>query len=484
MKSPKLIGGLTDAAPIGFAQARALQQTGAPYLTSTAPGVRTRLKNGSVEVETFDEAVALSPYLWASSGLTGVYAQTTTSEPSARLGTRSVPVAADGLVGNLLSYDASQGQAHLWVGGRMLTVRRSSASEYWPVLMRPTDAREVLPGDALEAKRAISFVAAASAASTSQVNTFASGADARGHRWGMAYTTGVSAVRDHWVLLGSSGDTATSVIALPAPLTAGAYTFRSRVFCTGFGRLMYFSVEFGGVYFHTSTDHGETWASADATFLRAWLTDPGGDTYDVNQSILVFPEIAGYYLGDGKSLFMFPALGTAPATIDRDKRWQFRCFVHDSVAGTFTNLAWPGEDPSFFNSPPFIRLGGGCFGQGCLAILCFQIGDPKVAYTTDFGSTWTVRSAPFASQRMAPITVAPYVSPARRGSILFAVPRDEVPDFTDTSGTDVWRTDGSFAQFKKVGPIFGSVTAGLGIETYGAVPFLNRSKARPELGEF
>lgn len=508
MKSPKLFGQPGATMAKGRAKARALQGTGAPFLTARGPGYTARMKNGFLKVEVDETATEPTklPY-WATDGL---YVEVNAAPRKKEKQLTGIPYASPEGVRMATTHA-------IWVAKeRLLTLRQDNVdfpiadSKYWPVLLNPTTAEEVLPGDELELKRGVSFQLSNSTDYYIR-SIFASGQDATHHRWGYSFVP-ISASRHYPFVLTPTApaalptayiggiDRESGVIVPPTavalPSETGRVHYGAAVFCVGPGKLMTLiavAEQYSGddisvatylkpridPYLCTSDDHGATWSRTTASFLvdglaTVWALGEGVPSPG-NRLVLLNPQLRGaldaffaVYIGDGVSLLFIPELTTSWTT----SRYVIRCFRYE--AGVATPIAWVGDTISFGYldtvGQGFVgyRCVSACFGKGCAVVSRTESGNSnnRLVSTRDFGASWhTSAVTPWLTERQ-PVVLQPYENADRPGKILFVGLA-----LGGSGGSDVWQTDGTFTEFKHLGKLTRS-----GLYTKYMVPFLDRTK--------
>lgn len=514
MKSPKLIGNLTPGAAIGFSQAKALQNTGAPFLTASAPGVTTRTKNGFTEVETTeDKTEAALPYLWTmtfdQAALPG-QPTTITSLDNPKPKKRKVrPPLSTGVV--------ADGFGPTWLGDRrILTARYSTAKLFIhqtnPLATTNEGVEGLTSGANADYDTAIgalppglgtcatgwggtvwryrwlaTFVGPATAAPSISPPPGYRFADSlpthsRTKNAVMRYLDGTAGVS-------SAVDTA-STVGDRAPIM-------SRPYCAGPGRALAFLAVIDGstlVYqivnptnvasindlaFDPSIllteDHGNTWTLVPMTTItdalgieKRMYVGPVGTVFatPMRDNRMIFArDYSATYVGDGKTLcfagyeegdYLLGDIETISASA------ALKCFT--LIGTTFTEVT----------APAGANLGdasrGICFGRDCFVM---NSGGGFIS-TRDGGATWqtTAAAAGLATEAIHMECVSPYVSPKRRGVVLIAAEEGE--------RIAVYRTDGMFTKFKRLGLIGAGGRApafsGLSFAAWGFLYFFRRTK--------
>lgn len=502
MKYPKLIGDLTGDAPVGFSEARALQNTGAPFLTVSGPGFVARKQGQFLNVTTEQPAATdFKPYLWHAYNTAAV----DTAHPLAPANLHYVVADPKKRKRKTLIGAAPAGfyvsTAGLYVGGGKIAMLRyldSSASPipltFWMPVATEKSAAEESTGSGDGFARTM----------------FATGWDASSNSWRYGFSTRpvmdfsppVAAELQMNYRLASYGMQGkahlstnplgtTSAVALPYE-GGNRFQFSSGVFCAGPGKLIslvtvsdHLTIAAGvatldrvNPFVLTSDDHGQSWSRATADFLTPFLRlqlDPYSDNR---------PEVMGFdqvqlmgllsffqYIGGGKTLLFVRSARTgwvaSPAAAGDEANL---CFIWDGSG--FSRLAWGFDGssriPTFgydsplpTGSPPSggwsadrrtIAPTSYCFGPGCCAI--FAVGDfdfttfrypTFLRITRDFGATWSEVDVSNFSTAFSFITLSPYLSPEKPGRILFLKKR--------AGGTDCYQTTGEFASFVNLGPV-------------------------------
>lgn len=494
MKPPKLIGNLTPDAAVGFADARALQNTGAPYLTSAGPGYTARLKNGFVEVQTHEVTTETAkPYLWfllrtAASVLVSTnYRKLSVTLASTRpKKLKNLGAEADTTPPNFYPIHAS-----LYVGGgkhAVMKFRDDSAQSPMPLV-----CHAVLMGGKSRAE-----APSTSAVGDSFRSIFATGWDAAAEAWvwgfctrpisswvppstGGHYQTGpagwVTSAQTHISGVGT-GVTETGSIQVA---TDERMQYSAGVFCAGPGKLLALTAvpayrttagawHAGGMFLSTSADHGRTWAHTESLAISAlfptWrlnVNDSAGEPVE-RSVILARPMFAAMrttqatYIGEGKTLLLVNAYpgwveyGVVPVATSL-------CFLIEGA--TATQLSWnpsaptnytPGTsgsriipDGAFTDDHFTVGLRSRCFGPGCFAAAVFgPSSSTRLRVTRDFGATWEdLDTGGFDDCYLQ--VLSPYRSAERPGSILAF----------RAEGTNLmcYKTDGLFTAFTSLGAV-------------------------------
>ncbi len=475
MKSPKLFGQPGATMAKGKAKARALQITGAPFLTSRGPGYTARVKNGFVSVKVDKtEANEEQPLFWMLSNVSPEKAQTATTRRKVK--TLAPAVSAVFRIANGAALNVGNNRMAYLVEDR--TIPGGAGSHYysttWPVLGSVRSAGGYT-GHGVKDMFGRSV--------------FATGWDTSRQTWRWGYTTKIMGI----TTAGGIGPTAFNGRALfecvpkvhhaglDANLTTEVVPAHDGVDRVYYGASVYVvgPGELAGIvavadytdaaspsfltlrvppYVITSNDHGESWSRTPLS-----MTIPGlgsGARYNIDRLKTVATRSFFAYMGAGKSFFALHHLNGSTYGAD--------CYLYES--GSFTPVSW-GFGASPYAPLPRMRLntygvsGIGvendgwcidpatfCFGPGCLALNTFHLTDPFASQglriTRDYGATWAeIYTTTFlgAGRYSAFMCVAsPYLSEELPGVIYFVAP-------IGGGGVEVFKTDGKFLSAALVG---------------------------------
>lgn len=514
MKFPKLIGNLTPGAAIGFSQAKALQNTGAPFLTASAPGVTTRTKNGFTEVETTEAADLATPYIWAMhSGNTTATAKVNVSVPGGytkRLGFGK-PLKVSGTLGYYGPLSTSDDHRYagrgLYVGaGKIALPKFFDDSSQGPI---PLTVYGALTSATSRAESTAFYVGGSTMRSL-----FATGWDTTAGDWRWGFSTrainfevpGVSGYPSNYardlspwearteVHVGSVRGEFTSTFIPGGP--ANRMQFCSGAFCVGPGKLAALTtvidyvnptgvsvVAHEGPHLALSNDHGLTWSVSTASWLNPYVRTATQTMPDTSSQSVAFAAQSAQlgrwarfiYLGEGKSLLVLP-FGAWISGAEHPA-----CFTVDGTTGTFSGWAVDGKTPyapvgavypytTPGSIPPLISINGWaldgsfatptseCFGVGCVVVRMAEPSDPfnlvnTLRVTYDFGASWTDISVPsIEAWKMSDfIPLSPYVNPDKPGALIALV--------KEGANTVAYRTTGLFDNFRRLGVVVrGAVT--------------------------
>jgi hypothetical protein len=543
MKLPKLIGNLLPSAAVGESKVRALQQIGSPYLTSAGPGFVARVQGAFSSVETLGEVVRPKegPYLWVMSSWLPFSTAVAVVDPKKPALTRRLTVTP----ANPASEYAG-GTARFVGAQRIATIEWVDAPGVGPLPMAQNATlmtqRSAVDDQPNTAGKAWVY---ASLAPTPCTALFATGWDqaATNYGWGYSakppvYDPNMGVWDDvspydgraylftpQWattpvVVLGGE-----AVVELPHEDTARAH-YGGVVFCAGPGRLVALVLvadkltsqtdEYGTrvidpntsrvwPYIALSTDHGHTWARADASFMRDALfkvyirRDQSSSSAGVVEVMRLsqLRAMGSYsffiYMGAGKTLFVL-RYAVNPST---DTKYSERayCYLYDGVSFSRVNWGFDAltDDVPYTLGSIDLPVAGGfnyafmdmrrnasysyCFGAGCVAIPTDSSSTPyvhRLRITRDFGTTWQVVTPSIHVSWF--ITVTPYRSATSPGKILVLV----TYIVGGAAITRCYQTDGNFLAFTLLGDVTDS-----GLAASAGIVVSPRSHVYPELpGEF
>lgn len=509
MKSPKLFGQPGATMAKGKAKARALQGTGAPFLTARGPGYTTRMKNGFLKVEVDEaEQAQEQPIFWMlDSGATAKAQTATTKRRVKRLPiTTGVTAGGNFVVASLSALNVGANRMVYFVEDHAVDDEFSAGAggayyigNTWPAV------GSVRSGGGYQ-DHGISRMIGRS--------LFATGWDDARKTWRWGYTTKAIGVSTFSLAPGASYDGLPMVECIPRAHLSGLDTrTATEVMLPNDGNRVYF----GGVahvvgpgklaslicvldltttaspiattlrvppYLATSDDHGESWARSPLP-----LTIPGiyrGSRYREDRLKLTAQLSFFVYLGSGKSLFILH-YATGVAAFGTEKSHS-DCFIYEG--GAFTPVAWGYEDSPFLTVPvtrvdTFSSAGFAapadhlimepinfCFGPGCAALLVVNTTDSLapvfgLRITRDFGATWSqvlitsLLGAGVASAFMR--TAQPYLSEESPGLIYLTSFSSE--------GMLVFKTDGRFLNATLLGTVPGASFNGATLINKGASPY-------------
>ena len=495
MKSPKLFGQPGATMAKGKAKARALQGTGAPFLTARGPGYTARMKNGFLKVEVDEaEQAQEQPIFWMLSNASPEKAQTATARrkvktlaPTTDAVVRINSRAALNVGANRMAYVA-ENRSPLELGdiGRLT----------WPVLgsVRAAGNFDAYP-QAREIIRAL----------------FATGWDATRNTWRWGYSTKAMGVYDVWTGEASTSEPAfecplrvlvsgldlSSVVENTPPNEGNRVYYGGLLFVTGPGKLAGIMTVGDYMapgdtlpttrrvtpYLLSSSDHGETWAQTSMSFVEPFIKTASFGRWSASALRLMGSFSFFAYMGEGKSIFVLRYLDTGSSGLLLAKAYLFE-------AGGFTALAWAYDASpyvptartnavSFSVSGPFFQPDDGvfvdpdttCFGPGCLALQIAHTTDPFASWglriTRDFGTTWSellftaFLGAAILEARM--VVAQPYLSEEAPGLIYLVA--------ASGAGMAVFKTDGRFLTATLLGTVPGANWTGATLINKGASPY-------------
>ena len=511
MKSPKLFGQPGATMAMGKAKARALQGTGAPFLTARGPGYTARTKNGFLKVEVDEAGAEEKPAnFWTCDG---EYQQA-----SFKLRRKGKLLTGEPYPSPVGVMFASTGA--LWVApDRLLALRKDELyiplleSFFWPALLKPSTAAEVLVGDEQESRKGVSFQPIGLANLAIQ-SLFVTGSDEQQYRWGysskpyrpsfvspyvLPYNVPENRITVH---LGGVDRESGAVVApytTDLPPEVGRTHFGGRVYCAGPGKLISLvsvaeqhttDTDRTGPtplkpsvypYLCVSNDHGATWERISAPLLEGVVDEvrayPGvgvGTPFDyrcLNNSQLeaAATYFKSTYIGAGVSLMFVASKHNSAAN-------SVKCFRYE--AGSLTPVSWGGEAPMQYETltafAPRSHWVSHCFGVGCtVEVLSSISGESYLISTRDFGASWqSSPTVPFIHDPQ-PVVLEPYANSERPGKILFIGTASAAGASTGATpgATSMWVTDGAFTTFKYLGR-----PTPTGMSANYAVPFLDRTK--------
>jgi len=184
-------------------------------------------------------------------------------------------------------------------------------------------------------------------------------------------------------------------------------------------------------YLATSSDHGDSWASAAATFLAGLLYEfPAAGAvrahYDNGQLNMMGRYATIIYVGDDTTLLIVPnayvdgeLLEIGGSVVNGTPPARFCPALFVGHAGSYVRQAWPADtwytDRNGLKTDPagdavllagvtLLRTGQFGLGPGRAYIPVFQGGAIRVMLTADYGATWSF------SPPVPPEIVSPYSS--------------------------------------------------------------------------
>ena len=496
MKSPKLFGQPGATMAKGKAKARALQDTGAPFLTARGPGYTARMKNGFLKVEVDEaEQPQEQPLFWMLSNVSPERAQTATAKRKVK----ALPIAATADLRVASAVAANIGANRMAYIAEDRYLAPGDTVDYhintaWAVVGSPRNAGDLAeypPADMLA--RSI----------------FATGWDDARKTWRWGFASKVMGLYATWSGISSTsaplaecapraniaGLDASTTTAVTPPNEGSRVYYGGAMYVVGPGKLASLVcvgdyIAPGGSdptvlrvtpYVLTSDDHGETWTKATAAFTVPFIR--GGFVWSSDALRLMGSWSFFAYMGSGKSLFTLRYLD--PTT--SDSVLKAKCYIYES--GAFTAVSW-GYDASAYAPAARMRLSvfgtsgiapqldtwcsdpeSWCFGPGCLALNVFHGTDPfapqGLRITRDYGATWSevyttaLLGAGHYSARM--LVARPYLSEEAPGLIYLVA--------SSGAGMEVFKTDGRFLSTTLLGTVPGANWTGVTLINKGASPY-------------
>lgn len=299
---------------------------------------------------------------------------------------------------------------------------------------------------------------------------------------------------------GNTGDK--SLVQTAVPFYPGRNHAGGKVFVIGPGRLqqLVFVTEQKAEdregnpilypYFANSSDHGDSWSSATAEFIRPFLyirpltpmvpANPAADpptpeipekrAYLDNQHLERMQDNhINVYLGDGKSMLIIPN-GFVEKPEGQPVKTCAMAFLGDQ-GGNYTRVSWPADDwrhgggggvlgePENFATDSYVRLfrlpkdrysAQFAFGVGCMYVPIKVATVTKFLVTYDFGGSWTIKDFPARPDGVtggelldSGTIIEPYLNEDEPGEIIFAYPN------YNAGRIDFLKTNGLFGPFEK-----------------------------------